>query len=213
MLRLSGITGMRIFALRQRIENAGAGRRAFPGHKHQIIAILIAYGAVGGCALCRQRKQALRVFGGDKGGIVDGAEPRRIRDSPAPRGVSAIILCKTPSVRDDVQTKAGIGAKTNDVAGIRRDWFEEYDVKHDAPNAGQNSRNSARLTRRVQRHRLCSLQRGGQTFPQFPQQFSESPLISHGFRAGQVMWRLFIPFLDQVQQVGDPRFFLPTASA
>jgi hypothetical protein len=33
-----------------------------------------------------------------------------------------------------MQTKAGIGAKTDNIAGIWRDfWFEQNDVKHTAP--------------------------------------------------------------------------------
>ncbi len=84
-----------------------------------------------------------------------------------------------------MQTKAGIGAKTNDAAGIRRDWFEEYDVKHDAPNAGQNSRNLP-LTRRVQAASLLLIDASAAGKP--PSSRTVRIAITdfkHGFRAGQ----------------------------
>ncbi len=129
MLRLSGTIGMRIFCSAGRgIENACWQAARFRA-EHQIIAILIAYGAVSRRTFRGEGKQALGIFcfeeraivmmmtrNGGKLVIVQPARRRRLSSSKSHRF-------------DDMQTKAGISAKTDDVASIWRNfWFVKYDV-------------------------------------------------------------------------------------
>ncbi|QUJ01567.1 hypothetical protein KCP75_19640 [Salmonella enterica subsp. enterica] len=73
------------------------------------------YGAAG-VRPCRQPQTGCGFRRRIKGGTPRWRWNRgEFRDSPALRGVSAYHPVK-PSYRFDMQTKAGIGAKTNDVA-------------------------------------------------------------------------------------------------
>lgn len=97
--------------------------------EHQIIAILITYGAVSRRTFRGEGKQTLGIFCFEKRAIVMMTRNGGKLVIVQPRAAQAlIVLCKSHRF-DDMQTKAGISAKTDDVASIWRNfWFVKYDV-------------------------------------------------------------------------------------
>ena len=128
MLRLSGTIGMRIFLFSgQGIKNARWQAACFRA-EHQIIAILIAYGAVSRRTFRGEGKQALGIFCFEERAKVMMTRNGGKLVIVQPRAAQALIVpCKSHRF-DDMQTKAGISAKTDDVASIWRNfWFVKYD--------------------------------------------------------------------------------------
>ncbi len=109
---------------RQRVKDAGWQTACFRT-KHQIIPVLIAYRAMRWRTFGGQSKQALRMFCGDEGGVIRVAQHGGKFMVIQPRATQALVVPGKAHWLYNMQTKAGVGAKTDNIAGIWRDfWFE-----------------------------------------------------------------------------------------
>lgn len=102
---------------RQRIEDVGGQPARFRAEQ-QVVAGLIADGAVRRRAFGGQGKQPLWVFGGEKGGVIGMATDAGELMVVQPGAAQALVVPRESQRFDQVQVKAGIGTQADDIAGV-----------------------------------------------------------------------------------------------